>query len=110
MTTQTRSGDICILTVEGELNKATVDQFQELVDACLQQDARDFVIDLRDCTGVDSRGLEALTRLNRTCQEKLGMARLCCLTETMAKILEVTRLRETLEACKTQAEAIAALK
>ncbi|HRX83526.1 MAG TPA: STAS domain-containing protein [Phycisphaerae bacterium] len=110
MTTLTREQDVCVLGVEGELNKATVSQFQELVDQCLAQDARDFVVDLLDCTGIDSAGLETLTRLNRTCQEKLGMAKLCNLSESMEKIMEITRLRNELDQCVTLEDALAALK
>lgn len=110
MTTLTRQNDVCVLAVEGELNKATVGQFQQLVDECLGQDARDFVVDLLDCTGVDSPGLEALTRLTRTCQENLGMAKLCNLSESMEKIMELTRLNQALDLCVTLEEALAALK
>jgi stage II sporulation protein AA (anti-sigma F factor antagonist) len=110
MTTLTRQKDVCVLSLEGELNKATVDQFQQLVDECLVKDARDFVVDLADCTGIDSRGLEAITLLNRTCQEKLGMAKLCNLNKTMEKIFELTRLNNDLDLCATLEEALAALK
>jgi anti-anti-sigma factor len=110
VTTLTRQNDVCVLAVEGELNKVTVGQFQQLVADCLADDARDFVVDLLDCTGMDSRGLEAITQLDRTCQEKLGMAKLCNLSETMEKIMEITRLTEQLDLCITREDAIAALK
>ncbi len=110
MTTLTKQGDICVLAIEGELNKATVDQFQSLVDECVGADARDFVIDFLDCTGVDSMGLEALTRLRRDCEERLGMAKLCTLSESMAKVFEMTRLDKQLDICVTMEEALAALK
>jgi len=110
MTTLTRTNDVCVLAVEGELNKATIDQFQRLVDSCLTENAHDFVVDLLDCTGIDSRGLETLTQLNRTCHEKLGMAKLCNLNDAMKKVLEITRLNDQLDVCTTLDEAMAALK
>jgi anti-anti-sigma factor len=110
MTTLTRQGDVGVLAVAGELNRASVDQFRELADSCLADDARDFVVDLVDCTGLDSAGLEALTWLNRTCQERLGMAKLCAPSETVEKILELTRLQQQLDVCMTLEEAFAALR
>ena len=110
MTTLTKQGDACILAVAGELNRASVEQFRELADSCLPSDARDFLVDLVDCTGVDSVGLEALTWLNRTCQERLGLAKLCAPSDTFEKILEMTRLKQQLDVCTTLEEAFAALK
>lgn len=110
MTTLTQQGDVSILTVEGELNRPAVAQFRGLVDECLGHDARDFVVDLVECTGVDSAGLEALTGLNRQCQERLGMLKLCALSDMLEKIVEITRLDRQLDICVTLEEALAALK
>ncbi len=109
MTTSTIQDNVCVLTIEGELNKSTVGQFQELVDAAVVESTHDFVIDLVDCTGVDSAGLEAFTQLHRECQERLGMCKICTLSESLEKILEVTRLSKQLELCVTLEEAMAAL-
>lgn len=70
----------------------------------------DFVVDLVDCTGMDSAGLEALLWLSRTCQERLGMLKLCALSEALEKVLEITRLNQRLETCVTLDEAVSALK
>ncbi|GJM25846.1 MAG: anti-sigma factor antagonist [Phycisphaerae bacterium] len=109
MTSSTMRDNVCILAIEGELNKTTVDQFRELVDAAVVENTPDFVIDCTDCTGVDSVGLEALTQLHRECQERLGMCKVCTLSEPMEKVMEVTRLDKQLELCVTLDEALAAL-
>jgi anti-anti-sigma factor len=110
MTTLTRREDVCVLAVAGDLTKATVKQFDTLVSQCLTEDAHDFVVDLAACNRVDSAGLEALTRLNRACRERLGMAKLCLLPENLKKIMEITRLEKKLDISATLDEAIAALK
>jgi anti-anti-sigma factor len=110
MTTLTRQGDVCVLTVEGELNRTSVGEFQTLVDRCLIEDARDFIIDFADCTGADSAALEALTWLTRECVDRLGMCKLCNLSDTLETILRITRLDGQLGMCVTMDEALAALK
>ncbi len=110
MTKLTQHGDVCVLAIEGELNKTTAGQFRQLVDECQQKDARDFIVDFTDCTGVDSAALEMLTQLKRECEERLGMCRLCMLSDTLEKILEMTRLDGELEASTTVEEALAALR
>lgn len=109
MTNKTMRDNVCVLAVEGELNKATVDQFRELVDSAVAESAHDFVIDFADCTGVDSIGLETLTQLHRECQERLGMCKICTLSEPLEKVMEVTRLDKQLDMCVTLDEALEAL-
>ncbi|HNO77487.1 MAG TPA: STAS domain-containing protein [Phycisphaerae bacterium] len=109
MTNSTMHDNVCVLAVEGELNKSTVDQFRELVDQAVVGDIRDFVVDFADCTGVDSVGLEALTQLHRECQERLGMCKLCTLSEPIEKVMEVTRLDKQLDLCVTLDEAMTSL-
>ncbi|NOX57517.1 MAG: STAS domain-containing protein [Planctomycetes bacterium] len=110
MTNLTKQGDACILAIEGELNKTTAGQFQELVDEAFGEDAHDFVVDFVDCTGVDSVGLEALTQLHRNCQERLGICKLCTLNDSLEKVMEVTRLDQELGMCVTLDEALSTLK
>jgi anti-anti-sigma factor len=110
MTTLTRRDDICVLGVSGDLNKTTVGQFNSIVSQCLGENAHDFVVNLTDCGGVDSLGLEAITQLNRDSRERLGMSRLCGLNATMKKILEITRLDRQLDISSTVDDAIEALK
>lgn len=109
MTTVTKQDNARILAIEGELNKATADQFKELVDAAFAESAHDFIVDFVDCTGIDSVGLEALTLLHRDCQERLGMCKLCTLSDSLEKVMEVTRLDKELQLCVTLDEALAAL-
>lgn len=110
MTTLTQQDDVRILAVEGELNRATAGQFRDLVENAFAEDARDFIVDLVDCTGVDSVGLESLTWLHRTCEEKLGMAKLCAASDSLEQILQITRLTGQLDVRVTLDEALDALK
>lgn len=110
MTTATQQDNVCILAIEGELNKSTSDQFKDLVDSALADNAHDFVVDFVDCTGLDSTGLETLTWLHRNCQERLGMCKLCTLSDSLEKVMEVTRLDKDLDLCVTIEDAMAALK
>ena len=110
MTTATQQDDVSVLAVAGELNRATIADFRQLAERSMEGAGCDFVVDLVDCTGVDSAGLETLLWLSRTCQERLGMLKLCSLSDAVEKVLEITRLDQQLETCVTLDEAVAALK
>lgn len=110
MTTITRHDDVHILNIDGGLIASSVGEFKELAETAMANDARDFIVNLQDCTSLDSAALEALTWLQRECTDRLGMCKLCMLSETLEKILEMTRLDRQLDVCLSLDEAIESLK
>lgn len=104
-----KCGEVNVLLVDGELVSATRGDFCRVVERCRQSDGRDFVIDMSRVTLVDSAGLEALTALQRECQENLGMLKLCGVDATLGKILEMTRLNRSLECCPDVDAALASI-
>lgn len=102
--------DVQVLQIEGELNYQSAAAARRDIQSALDNDARDFVINFSECTGIDSEGLELLTWLDRQCREQLGMCKLCMLDETLKTILSITRLANQLDTCDTPDDAFAALK
>lgn len=84
--------EVTLMTISGELNTDSVRRFKEIVTEAFANQRRDFVVDLAGITSIDSAGLEALTALQRECDEQLGMVRFCGADETTSKIFEITRL------------------
>ena len=108
-TTATQRDSVCVLTIDGELTCANVAEFRDLAAFApggFAEDGRDFVVDFAEATGIDSAGLEALTWLKRECDERLGLMKLCNLSDTMKKILEMTRLDRLFERYEFVEEAL----
>lgn len=105
-----QKGEVNVLAVEGELVAETVGEFRRLVEQCRQRDGRDFVVDLHAARTVDSAGLEALTALQRECEERLGLLRFCGVNQTIGKILEMTRLDRRFDCCRNLPAALAAMR
>ena len=80
-----------------------------MVEQCRKRDGRDFVVNLQHATAMDSVGLETLTALQRDCDERLGLLKLCGLSETLQKILEMTRLERVFDCQPDVKSALAAL-
>ena len=95
--TVTQQGSVNVLTLDGELTGPTVRQFRGDVERLFIVDARDFVVDFGQVTNIDSEGLEALTWLRRECDDRLGLVKLCNLSDFLNKILEMTRLSSEFE-------------
>ena len=100
-------GDVTVLTVSGEFNVDSVARFNEAVADALASQRRDFVVDLEKVTAIDSAGLEALTAMQRQCEDQLGIARLCGVDATIRKILEITRLDKLFTLCDSAEDALA---
>ncbi|MCP4591179.1 MAG: STAS domain-containing protein [bacterium] len=90
-------GGVSILAIVGELTESAAVEMRALVARAFEADGRDFVVDLAETTRIDSAGLEALTWLKRECDERLGLIKLCNLTDALKKILEMTRLEHQFE-------------
>lgn len=101
-------GDVTVFRVSGEFNIDSVARFNETVAERIAQQHRDFVVDLSGVTAIDSAGLEALTALQRRCEEQLGLLRIAGADATVRKILEITRLDRSLTLCDSTQEALGA--
>ena len=106
-TTAKEQGNAYVLAIDGELVGAGVIEFRELIQQSFDSDGRDFVVDFAEATGIDSDGLEALTWLKRECDERLGLLKLCNLSDALKKILEITRLNRQFEQYEFVDEALA---
>ncbi len=88
------TADVTMLKIDGDLSGTNAEELRSVASACLAEGRRDYVIDLADAHSCDSTGLEALTWLQRESENRLGLVRLCGVSETFAKILEITKLSD----------------
>jgi len=86
------AADVTMIKIDGDLAGINAEDLRAAVEACLAEGVRDFVLDLSDAPSCDSAGLEALTWFQRECEDRLGLLKLCGLSPTFRKILEITRL------------------
>lgn len=83
---------VSVFAIRGDLTADDVDTFRSAAQKRLDEDVRDFVLDLAQMELIDSQGLETLLWLQETCGERLGQMRLASLQQNIEKILEITRL------------------
>lgn len=86
------NGPVSVLSITGDLSVDEADRFQREALQRMDQNVRDFVLDLESVDFIDSRGLESLLWLQDKCNELLGQVRLAACPEHIFKVLEVTRL------------------
>ena len=88
------AADVTMIKIDGDLAGINAEDLRSAVEASLAEGVRDFVVDLTDAPSCDSAGLESLTWFQRECEDRLGLLKLCGLSPTFEKILEITRLSD----------------
>ena len=102
--------EITLISVQGDMTADELQPFTQFAEQCLDDSTRDFVIDIAEMGFIDSKGLETLIWLQEQAAEQLGQVRLAQPSETVAKILEITRLEHQFDTHDTVDDAIKSLR
>jgi anti-anti-sigma factor len=90
-------GDVCVLTVEGELDLYTAPIFERALTVALANESARVIVDLTSCRLIDSTSLGLLVKANkhltRRASPRIAVA---CPDPIMRKIFEITALHRFL--------------
>jgi anti-sigma B factor antagonist len=108
-------GGIRLLEVQGELDLSTATQLERPLEEALASPRAAVLIDLADCTFIDSTGIAMIVRAWQRVDAAAGNGGegglvLCCQSEQVRRVLEVTGLEHSLRVFPTRDEAVAALR
>jgi anti-sigma B factor antagonist len=101
--------------VEGELDLSTATQLEKPLEEAIDSPRAAVLIDLTDCTFIDSTGIAMIVRAWQRVDAGAGNGGegdlvLCCQNEQVRRVLEVTGLEHSLRVLGTRDEAVAALR
>jgi anti-sigma B factor antagonist len=103
-------GDVVVLGCAGRLVEgAETNELDRQVRDFTQMLHREFVLDLRNVSFIDSAGLGLLVRLVSRVRAAGGELKLCAVPLHIQKTLRVTRLQQVLASYENEAEAIVAM-
>jgi anti-sigma B factor antagonist len=86
--------------------RGTIDGFHQLVCERLAEGRSRFVVDLKECSWIDSKGLGELVRALVAVMRQGGGLKLAAMSDRLRTIFEVTNLAQVFEVFKTEADAI----
>jgi anti-anti-sigma factor len=95
--TRSRSGPLTLIAVSQPLVDENLAALRKTVDECLQAGETRLVLDLRDVTAVDSRGLEFFLDARDALTSRGGSLRLVNPGALLTDVLTATRLYQDLE-------------
>ncbi len=90
-------GNVTVLSVNEDLCGDVVELFNQRAAEFLQEHKRNIVVDCSALGAVDSAAMESLLDLQDKCEDELGSVKLCGLSATLKKVLEITRLARRFE-------------
>jgi anti-sigma B factor antagonist len=103
---QKEISDICLLTIEGEIDAEHAAQFKRALIKARENSAKKFVLDFHQVSFVDSTGLGILISLQRQLKEDGCRLRLAAFQDEVRSIFEITRLYRVFDISKTVEEAL----
>jgi anti-sigma B factor antagonist len=101
--------DAHIVTIEGELDIATVPSVRDELSRIEHERGREVVIDLLAVPFVDSAALGLLVETSKRMQARGGVLTIVCDDRRIARILEITGLERVLRRQSTLREALESL-
>jgi anti-sigma B factor antagonist len=67
-------------------------EFREKINDLIEKGQKDFVLDFKQCTFIDSTGLGVLVSIYKKCVELDGTFKLRSMDQQVMKVFELTRL------------------
>jgi anti-sigma B factor antagonist len=103
--------DIKCFNLRGELDHATAPQLRGSLDEAIDQGGRSFLIDLSDCSFIDSTGLSVIVHARSRVLDEDGTGRfeICCPDSQIRRLLEITGIDRAFGVHQTRDEARSAL-
>jgi anti-sigma B factor antagonist len=103
--------DVVALSLHGELDQATVPALHAAADPLVEDGEISVLMDLSDCSFIDSSGLAAFVVIRErvTATPGRGFA-ICCPDSQVRRLLELTGLDRAMGLAKSRDEAIASLR
>ena len=99
-------GNVHVVTVEGELDVATVPQLRTELIRVDGEGAQDVIVDLLAVPFLDSVALGLLVEWSKRLQARGGVFRVVCADRRIARIIEITGLERILRRHATLREAL----
>jgi anti-sigma B factor antagonist len=94
----------------GELDHATAPELRRPLETALEEGARSLLIDLTDCSFIDSTGLSVIVHAHgRLSNGDGGRLEICCPDAQVRRLLEITGIDRALGLHQTRDEALSAL-
>ena len=107
--TEQKGGVLVAMTVD-RVDGSNAREFQEALQAVIQDDGNAFLLDMEQLTYISSAGLRVILLIARTLQGKSTKFAVCSLSDSVREVFEISGFDKIVDTHANQADAIAALE
>ena len=104
-----REGNVLVALTENRVDGADTREFQDALEAVIDDGDRAVVLDMARLTCISSAGLRVILLIAQALQRRSANFALCSLSGTVREVFEISGFDRIIRVHDTQADAIAAL-
>jgi anti-anti-sigma factor len=103
------NGSVRSFNLSGELDHATAPELRDPLESAIDSGARAILVDLSDCSFIDSTGLSVLVHAHTRLVDDGGRLEICCPDPQVRRLLQITGVDRAFGVHQSRDEALAAL-
>lgn len=100
------AGGVVVCAVEGEINIDTSPDVRKTFDKLIGAQKKKIIMNFEKLNYIDSSGLATLIEMLQRLKKTDGKLRLCCISDKIKSIFEITKLEKLFEIFATEQEAL----
>jgi len=104
----TESGDIRILSFQGNLDTNTAPDAENEINGLIDAGAQKLLVNFENLAYISSAGLRILLATAKKLKASQGDLKICCLNETVQEVFDISGFATILSVSKTEEEALGA--
>jgi anti-sigma B factor antagonist len=101
-----KMGDVAVCDVEGEINIDTSPDVRKTFDKLIGGQCRKVVLNFGNLNYIDSSGLATLIEMLQRLKKIEGKLRICCISDKIKSIFEITKLEKLFEMFNNEDDAL----
>ncbi len=105
-----RKGGVVVALAEDRVDGANAREFQEALQAVIEDAGNAFLLDMERLTYISSAGLRVILLIARALQSQNTKFAVCSLSDAVGEVFEISGFDKIVATHGTQADAIAALQ
>jgi len=104
----TESGDVRILSFQGNLDTNTAPQAESDINGLIEAGSQQLLINFEKLDYISSAGLRILLATAKKLKASQGDLKICCLNETVQEVFDISGFATILSVSKTEEDALGA--
>ncbi len=106
ITDQIKPNGICVISLQGDINKESLNDFKEKIEAIVNKTRKKYVINFQSVNIFTSDGASVIVSALKKCKKFQGIIKLSNLSPSIQELFDMTRLNKVFDIYDSEEEAL----